>query len=163
MTEFWQKYRDPRWQKRRLEKFQHADFTCEHCRAADQTLHVHHKIYRRGAAPWEYELQELELLCDACHSEHHEMKSLLQEALAIIDRYAFHEVVGYAQALAARQDCTEIVHTLSPMHADGVSAAFADHDYTEVLDLPKDETGGIALESLWRLLEARRRRTGSAK
>ncbi len=63
--------KDPRWQRRRLEKFLSAGWVCERCGAADRTLHIHHKRYRRGAKPWEYEVSELECLCELCHQREH--------------------------------------------------------------------------------------------
>lgn len=154
MSDFWRKYKDPRWQKLRLEKMQQANFACEHCEATDSTLNVHHKIYRRGKEPWEYELVDLECLCEQCHEDHHELNNALKEAIAGLDRYAFHELLGYAQALALKCECEGRITTISPMHADGVSAAFAYHDYDEVLFLPRNEQG-VELEELWLLYKRR--------
>lgn len=158
MNPFWEKYRDPRWQRRRLEKFQQSNYMCEHCRATEATLHVHHKIYRRGAEPWDYELHELELLCESCHEEQHDLKKSLQDAIAILDQYAFQSLLGFAQALALKQECEGTIRTISPMHTDGISAAFAADNPQEVLDLPKREDYSIDLESLWQLYERRRDR-----
>lgn len=65
--------RDPRWQRRRLEIMQRADFSCEECSSKTRTLHVHHKIYRTGAMPWEYTDAELACICEDCHSAEHEI------------------------------------------------------------------------------------------
>lgn len=62
---------DPRWQRKRLEVLQRSDFKCEHCGAADKTLHVHHKAYKRGRLPWEYGTKELLALCQDCHQAEH--------------------------------------------------------------------------------------------
>lgn len=156
MSEFWQKYKDPRWQKLRLEKMQSAGFACEHCSATEITLHVHHKIYRRNHSPWEYELLELECLCEDCHEAHHELKDALKEAITSLDQHAFHELVGYAEALALKQSCEGVIRAISPMHADGISAAFSDHDYDQVLALA-DQAFEIDLELLWEL-HARRKK-----
>jgi len=67
-----ERLRDPRWQRRRLEIMQRAGFICEECVAQDhRTLNVHHKVYRRGAMPWEYTDDELECLCEDCHRKRH--------------------------------------------------------------------------------------------
>lgn len=34
-------------------------------------LQVHHKVYRKGLLPWEYNLNECETLCKRCHAEKH--------------------------------------------------------------------------------------------
>lgn len=63
--------RDPRWQRRRLEIMSRANFACEQCGDTKTTLNVHHKLYRRGALPWEYTDVELVCWCDNCHEREH--------------------------------------------------------------------------------------------
>lgn len=60
-----EKLRDPRWQKKRLQVLEAAQFTCQSCGAKDQELHVHHPAYRKGADPWDYD--NLVCLCARCH------------------------------------------------------------------------------------------------
>lgn len=62
-----EKLLDPRWQKKRLEIMQRADFKCEDCGAADKTLHVHHGYYEYGYEPWDYDNSSLHCLCEDCH------------------------------------------------------------------------------------------------
>ncbi len=73
MSSYSEKLRDPRWQRRRLEIMQLAHFRCEECDAADQTLTVHHRVYRVGAEPWCYPDWELVCLCEQCHRYEHDM------------------------------------------------------------------------------------------
>jgi hypothetical protein len=61
---------NPRWQKKRLEVFSEANWRCENCKRDDLMLHVHHLVYRR-VEPWEYQLSELEALCERCHLKVH--------------------------------------------------------------------------------------------
>ncbi|PXV54205.1 hypothetical protein SAMN04487785_11415 [Dyella jiangningensis] len=68
---YWEKLKDPRWQKKRLEALQSAEFACQVCYDSESTLHVHHKQYFKGREPWEYEVEQLAVLCEACHAEHH--------------------------------------------------------------------------------------------
>lgn len=68
---YWEKLKDPQWQKKRLEALQRADFACELCGDSENTLHVHHKEYFKGRDPWEYDLDQLAVLCEACHAEQH--------------------------------------------------------------------------------------------
>lgn len=69
---YFEKLKDPRWQRKRLEKMQQQDFVCEGCYDSQSTLHVHHKIYFKGREPWEYDLDQLALLCESCHESEHE-------------------------------------------------------------------------------------------
>jgi ribosomal protein S27E len=65
---WFERLKDPRWQRRRLEILQSANFKCEVCGAQDETLHVHHGCYIRGREPWDYESAFLHVLCEGCHS-----------------------------------------------------------------------------------------------
>lgn len=69
-NEFLELYKDPRWQKKRLEVMQRDEFMCKSCNDKDTTLNVHHSVpYRKGAKPWDYETDELITLCEDCHSQ----------------------------------------------------------------------------------------------
>jgi hypothetical protein len=58
---------DPRWQKKRLEIMQRDNFTCQLCKSATRTLHVHHNYYSQGKLPWEYPDSCYRTLCFECH------------------------------------------------------------------------------------------------
>lgn len=78
--EFFARYKDPRWQKKRLEILQRDEWTCRKCFSKEKTLHVHHSFYEPGSEPWEYEDASLITLCEQCHeSEPSEMRSALSE------------------------------------------------------------------------------------
>lgn len=66
---YWEKLRDPRWQKKRLEILNRARFRCERCGDNENELHVHHGYYERGFDPWDYENETLWCLCGYCHEE----------------------------------------------------------------------------------------------
>lgn len=68
---YFEKLKNPRWQKKRLKVMERDDWSCRECHRSDVTLNVHHRFYRRGAAPWEYQMDWLETLCEDCH-EHRE-------------------------------------------------------------------------------------------
>jgi hypothetical protein len=68
--------KNPKWQKRRLERMGLADWKCERCGDDSEQLHIHHKQYHTwpsGArvAPWEYEDADLACLCETCHTLTH--------------------------------------------------------------------------------------------
>lgn len=94
--------KDPRWQRRRLEILNRANFQCEECEADNQTLHVHHKLYRKGAKPWEYAPEELQCLCEDCHRGRHGLSGILQATLARLSLRDLEQVLGYARGLIAR-------------------------------------------------------------
>lgn len=64
-----EKLRDPRWQKKRLEIFERDGWACQKCYSTRKTLHVHHKRYIKGNAPWQYDIELLVTLCETCHEQ----------------------------------------------------------------------------------------------
>jgi hypothetical protein len=69
--QYWEKLKDPRWQRLRLEAMSAAEFACQVCYDSKSTLNVHHKQYFKGREPWEYEVMQLSVLCESCHEEQH--------------------------------------------------------------------------------------------
>jgi hypothetical protein len=70
---YYEKLKDPRWQKKRLEVMQEHNFECEDCGTNNETLHVHHAVYLKGKEPWEYENYLLKCLCEKCHESNHKI------------------------------------------------------------------------------------------
>ena len=70
---YYEKLKDPRWQKKRLEILDRDRFTCQNCLSEENTLHVHHIAYV-GSNPWETPNKLLQTLCEKCHND--EEKSL---------------------------------------------------------------------------------------
>jgi hypothetical protein len=67
-----EKLNHPKWQKRRLEIMQKADWKCEKCGCDSEQLHVHHTDYKAGGPnPWDYEDQYLQCICATCHTLSH--------------------------------------------------------------------------------------------
>jgi len=74
MTEYKEKLKSPRWQKKRLEIFDRDSFTCRFCGSQIRQLQVHHLIYLPERDPWEYSDEYLITLCDQCHSDEEKLK-----------------------------------------------------------------------------------------
>jgi len=79
----------PKWQRKRLDTLNAAGWKCANCAAGDVTLHVHHRRYIKGRMAWEYEEDELSVLCKDCHQSEHEIK----EAAARVMQIRFAEDV----------------------------------------------------------------------
>lgn len=62
-----EKFKDPRWQRKRLEVLKRDDFTCLACRSTKKQLHVHHCYYVSQRDPWDYSTSSLLTLCEECH------------------------------------------------------------------------------------------------
>lgn len=68
---YYEKLKDPRWQKKRLEIMSRDDFACVYCKDKKSTLNVHHESYNGN--PWEVENKELITLCHKCHNALHHL------------------------------------------------------------------------------------------
>jgi hypothetical protein len=60
---------DPRWSQF-VAKVKKEKIRCERC-GAGYRLEVHHPHYVNGRTIWDYEVNEVMLLCRACHAEQH--------------------------------------------------------------------------------------------
>lgn len=63
---YFEKMKDPKWQKKRLKILERDGFACVACGETEKTLHVHHKKYY-GKNPWSVSDDDLQTLCDTCH------------------------------------------------------------------------------------------------
>lgn len=79
---YFEKLKDPRWQKLRLLRLERSEWQCELCCDSESTLHVHHKHYFKGREPWEYDIEQLAVLCAECHESQHEAPDLLMEVVS---------------------------------------------------------------------------------
>ena len=68
MNELW---KDPKWQKKRLEILERDGWRCRICKSDIYTLNVHHLYYKKDKKPWEYPKTSLITLCESCHEEEH--------------------------------------------------------------------------------------------
>ena len=74
MKTYYEKLKDPRWQRKRLEIMQRDGFKCADCGEDSETLNIHHRYYIKGRNPWEYPDWSMKTLCDGCHHHRHEME-----------------------------------------------------------------------------------------
>ncbi len=68
-----ERYKDPRWQKKRLEILERDNWICRDCGDDQSTLNVHHKWYEKNKDVWGYNDNCYITLCDDCHSFIHEL------------------------------------------------------------------------------------------
>lgn len=80
-----EKLQDPRWQKKRLEIMQYADFRCQLCGDSTQTLHVHHSRYEAGKDPWDYPSGSLVCSCEKCHSVLHGKRITIEAIVFVLE------------------------------------------------------------------------------
>lgn len=102
--EFWEKYRDPRWQRRRLEIMQLAGFRCQECGDDSATLNVHHGYYVRGRDPWDYHDHALKCLCEPCHGRYSEAINSLKDEMSRMTLAQLDQAFSFCFRLNATTD-----------------------------------------------------------
>lgn len=65
------KYKNPQWQRKRLQILERDNWSCTVCGSDKKQLHVHHRYYIQGRNVWEYDNDSLTTLCDSCHEYEH--------------------------------------------------------------------------------------------
>lgn len=75
-----EKLKDPRWQKKRLKILERDDWACQKCFDTESTLHIHHRYYKK-CEPWEYPDDALVTLCEECHEEEKELRTIYEHDL----------------------------------------------------------------------------------
>lgn len=71
-SKYAEQYKDPRWQKKRLEILNLCNWRCGNCGDGTNPLHVHHLYYVPERMIWDYPNFALTSLCDSCHSDQHD-------------------------------------------------------------------------------------------
>jgi Zn finger protein HypA/HybF involved in hydrogenase expression len=92
---YFEKLKDPRWQKKRLEILERDNWTCKECGSKDKTLHIHHGFYTGGCDPWEYVSSTLHTVCEDCHEQYESIKHDVHLELAKLSIKDMNEVMMY--------------------------------------------------------------------
>ncbi len=123
---YYEKLKDPRWQKKRLAILERDGWACRSCNRKDETLHIHHVIYKAKCQPWEYEDDELLTLCEFCHSEVEICISRLRAALAKLKLFDWCPLTLCFERLAnMSQDERDDVVCASGYRTPGGASIFA--------------------------------------
>jgi hypothetical protein len=92
-NDFFDQYKDPRWQKKRLEIMKRDEFQCQVCGDKERELNVHHRIYLKDQKIWDYENKHLITLCEDCHRMAHSERKELNLLLADIHEMFLSEYI----------------------------------------------------------------------
>lgn len=102
-SEYAEKFKDPRWQKKRLEILKRDEWMCDVCGDASSTLHVHHRYYKAwGTDPWDYPDEALQTLCELCHESETTGRPEAEAELLRVTRqhFTYSDVAELARTLA---------------------------------------------------------------
>jgi hypothetical protein len=98
MNTYYDDLKNPKWQKKRLEVLNKANFKCCICSNTEKELNVHHRYYDKNKKIWEYSDGNLFCLCKDCHGKYKELLEWLNIFLNP-DPGFMSELIGYAVAL----------------------------------------------------------------
>lgn len=94
-----EKLRHPRWQEKRLQLMGAAGFVCEGCGDNQTMLAVHHRYYRRGADPWDYEDEAFKVLCEPCHLTAQQDLDALHQQIGTMFLVTVPQVIGMIRGM----------------------------------------------------------------
>lgn len=77
----------PKWQKRRLEILEAADWKCEDCGSTNSQLEIHHCFYIQGINAWEHGRDLLICVCHGCHVVRQKWERALHVSVARVFRF----------------------------------------------------------------------------
>ena len=86
---------------------QNGDAVCDDCgedSLGGGMLHVHHRVYFRGRLPWEYDFEQLRLLCKNCHELIHSTEMLAVNLIRTFPPHVSYEFETFLLELAELPD-----------------------------------------------------------
>jgi hypothetical protein len=101
-AEWFEKFKDPRWQKKRLEIMERDGWKCVKCGDASNELQVNHRFYIKGKDQWDYDNRCLETLCRPCHEIVTDKQRELRNALSLLPSSGLDRAIGFVAGLACR-------------------------------------------------------------
>ena len=87
MPKYSDKLKDPKWQKKRLQVLDLANWACEDCGRRDTELQVHHCAYIPGCEPWDYDSALLMATCATCHHHRQGREDCIRVEMGKITRF----------------------------------------------------------------------------
>lgn len=112
---YYEKLKDPRWQRKRLEVMQRDDFRCLECGSKTDTLNVHHGCYIPARDPWDYPDYLLHTLCEDCHET---TQRTLTTIHAMLGRLRLEGLAFAVNVLIAGGACSFPPEASSPEHGE---------------------------------------------
>lgn len=83
-TDYEKLLKDERWADFRAKVLFERGDKCEVCRKSNVVCQIHHNVYRYGLKPWQYEPEDVTVLCEQCHSDYHKFIEILRKELMSI-------------------------------------------------------------------------------
>lgn len=133
MSAFWDAYKRPEWQKKRLKIMERARFACEYCDDTETRLHVHHTYYEKGKLPWQYPDESLRCLCETCHKDEHNQRDRLKRLAGSLGSGRLEILIGYAMGLTLEYPEGRVIRPMSAEECMGLEDCFG-VSWMEIVD-----------------------------
>lgn len=86
---------------------------CHCCRRSDRVTQVHHMFYEWGKKAWEYDHNDVLLLCDHCHKAlHEELKKFRRHVFGFLDPQSFNALNKALESALTRYKPLMFAHAL---------------------------------------------------
>lgn len=108
--------------------------SCAVCkRSAPHVItHVHHLFYDASRMPWEYECDEVVLLCQSCHHEMHDrLKEFRKYVFGKLNPQTFRVLNGALAVGLVHNNPLELVHAIASMCSSPNSVKRFANDWTK--------------------------------
>lgn len=109
-----EKLKDPRWTdlRERFKRSKRRDGFPDQCDDCGEDtrgpLHVHHRLYRNGAEPWEYAFDELRLICEECHNLIHRTEAKARAFVLTLEPHVCYEMDDFLEEIIHLRDDMQI-------------------------------------------------------
>jgi hypothetical protein len=128
MPSYSEKLKDQRWQRKRLQLLEEANWKCQRARCESlnpekDSLHIHHKFYLRNTDPWDYPEHAYYVVCEKCHAIVQHRMEISHEALALEDMLAWATyMLGIfpesIRSLISKSLCQQVVAAAQSSHTE---------------------------------------------
>ena len=112
MKTYAEKLKDPKWSEFRHEVLSFYGDECTSCGGNDTTLgdgiHVHHKRYIRDREPWEYDMDDVTVICGTCHKEIHACETKWRDMIRQMPAHAIVTFDTMAEMVKGMRPHTQI-------------------------------------------------------
>lgn len=120
-SEYAEKFKSPKWQRKRLEVMKRDNFKCQICGNSEDTLNVHHICYYDE--PWDVDDSYLITLCETCHAHEHNNKHIYNAIQSLRDSgVTTFEIMHIIDSIATFMSCNQ-------------------HLIVDILDFMQEKTG----------------------
>lgn len=133
-----QKLKSDQWIEFARRMKENANYSCQVCRRGKVILQVHHWFYEYGREPWEYDQEEVIVLCEGCHKEYHALlNDFRRYVFSKMTPQAFRVLNGALAVAFTQYDPLVFAHAIAelasnPGMVERYQKSWADSTHSEV-------------------------------